>query len=385
MIIKSDSPFHTMLPNQNNNLDELLETRRYEEAAQLFTAVQDANFTNRNLSRLLTVANQICLACAQSRSETKWHEWAGKESQRREDQLLEVLAELINESLAPDTPAQSAATDWPAPVITIESPTSIIMPEDEGLPRLVIYTLGTFQVYQDDKPLDTWPSKKGSSIFKYLLFNREHPIHKATLMRIFWPDSSDEAQRNNLNVTIYNLRQALRSEETDFSHIVFQNDCYRVNPDLNIWIDSEQFLKFYKAACRCQQENPEAAAHEYLAAVALYQGMFLPDDSYDRWIEDQRQTLQSAYIQALEYLGSYAFDRGDYTACIAACQKLLTVEPCLEVAYCQIMRCHSRQGQPYLALRHYHQCVRALNAELDTDPMPETTRLYEQIRSGERI
>jgi len=384
MIIKSDSPLHAMLPNHNTNLDELLETRRYEEAAQLFTAVQDAHFTNRNLSRLLTVASQICLACAQSRSETKWHEWAGKEAQRREDQLLEVLAELINESLAPEPPNQPS-TAWAKPIITIEPPTAIIMPEDEGLPRLVVYTLGTFQVYQDEKLLDEWPSKKGSSIFKYLLFNREHPIHKANLMRLFWPDSSDEAQRNNLNVNIYNLRQALRSDETDFSHIVFQNDCYRLNPDLNIWIDAEQFFKFYKNARRCQQDNPEAAAHEFMAAVALYQGMFLPDDVYERWVEEQRQALQSAYIHALEYLSDYAFERGDYTACIAACQKLLTVEPCLEAAYCRIMRSYSRQGQPYLALRHYHQCVRALKAELDTEPMSETTYLYEQIRSGERI
>jgi DNA-binding SARP family transcriptional activator len=49
------------------------------------------------------------------------------------------------------------------------------------------------------------------------------------------------------------------------------------------------------------------------------------------------------------------------------------------------MQCYSRLGQGPLALRQYQICVEALQAELQVDPAPETTRLYEQIHRREQI
>jgi DNA-binding SARP family transcriptional activator len=49
------------------------------------------------------------------------------------------------------------------------------------------------------------------------------------------------------------------------------------------------------------------------------------------------------------------------------------------------MRCYSRLGQGPLALRQYQICAEALRAELEVDPAPETTQLYEQIRLHEYV
>jgi hypothetical protein len=49
------------------------------------------------------------------------------------------------------------------------------------------------------------------------------------------------------------------------------------------------------------------------------------------------------------------------------------------------MRCYSRQGQPYLALRQYHLCVETLQAELEVSPMDETLDLYRRIHAGESV
>jgi DNA-binding SARP family transcriptional activator len=49
------------------------------------------------------------------------------------------------------------------------------------------------------------------------------------------------------------------------------------------------------------------------------------------------------------------------------------------------MRCYSRQGQPYLALRQYHLCMETLQKELDVPPMDETLALYQRIRAGEVV
>ena len=51
----------------------------------------------------------------------------------------------------------------------------------------------------------------------------------------------------------------------------------------------------------------------------------------------------------------------------------------------QAMQCFCFQGQPYLALRQYHQCVESLKTELQVDPSVITTELYKKIRSQQDL
>ena len=67
------------------------------------------------------------------------------------------------------------------------------------------------------------------------------------------------------------------------------------------------------------------------------------------------------------------------------CPDLDTRDNCREDAHCLLMRCYSRQGQHHLALRQYQACVEALRAELEVDPAPATTQLYERIRRRESV
>ncbi len=49
------------------------------------------------------------------------------------------------------------------------------------------------------------------------------------------------------------------------------------------------------------------------------------------------------------------------------------------------MRCHSRLGQPQLALRDYHSFVATLRSELHLPPAPATTALAASIRRREPV
>jgi len=252
-------------------------------------------------------------------------------------------------------------------------------------PSLVVYCLGPFRVYQDDQPVDDWPSSKGKAIFKYLVTHRERPVVKEVLMELFWPGAHPDAARNNLNVAIYGLRQALRKGRPSFSHVVFQDDCYLLNPDLQIWVDAEEFAKRFKAARDLEQRGELATAmREYHAAEALYQGEFLEEDRYEDWLVPQRQRFQDDYLSLLDRLSRCYSDKGDQAACVTVCRKMLATDPCREEAHRRLMRCYNRQGQPYLALRQYHLCVETLKEELDVPPTQETTALYEHVRNTQR-
>lgn len=258
--------------------------------------------------------------------------------------------------------------------------------DESDSPTLTVYCLGAFQVYQDDQPVKEWPSNKGQAIFKYLIMHRARPISKEVLMELFWPEAAPDAARNNLNVAIYGLRRALRTGRANFSHVVFQNDCYLLNPELQIWVDVEEFTQHLTIGQRLEQAGDQAqAVQEYRAAEALYLGEFLAEDRYEDWPLPQRQRLQDDYIRLLDRLSQYYLEQQDYELCSVICNKLLAIDACQEEAHRRLMRCYSHQGHLHLALRQYHLCVEVLARELDVRPSAPTAELHTQIRRGKPI
>jgi DNA-binding SARP family transcriptional activator len=251
-------------------------------------------------------------------------------------------------------------------------------------PCLVVYCLGPFRVYQNETPVDEWPSAKGKAIFKYLITHRQRPVGKEVLMDIFWRDVAPDAARNNLNVAIYGLRQALRNDNPEFSHLLFQGDSYTFNPDLQIWLDWEAFNQSQTRARSLEQSGDLVlAAREYTAAEALYAGEFLEEDRYDDWPIPQREAASNDYLRLLDWLSRYSHDRCDLVACRILCLKMLAVDPCNEQAHRRLMRCYLQEGQPHLALRQYHLCFETLKRELELAPSQKTRAIYRRIRSGE--
>lgn len=256
----------------------------------------------------------------------------------------------------------------------------------DDMPSLTVYCMGSFQLYQDEEPVDEWASGKGKSVFKYLVTHRQQPVAKEVLMDIFWPDSDPDAARNSLNVAIYGLRQALRKGRPHFHHVLFEDDRYLLNYDLHIWLDVDEFQHQLSAAQKLQQRgNMEAALRFYGACEALYRGEFLAEDRYEEWVIPYRRNLQDGYLRLLEQLSRYYLQQEAYANCITTCEKMLAVEPCREDAHRQLMRAYSRREQRYLALRQYHTCREALERELGVEPGQRTVELYEKIRRREPI
>jgi len=249
---------------------------------------------------------------------------------------------------------------------------------------VAVHMLGSFSMTIEDLIVKL-PVSRGRSIFKYLLLHHKQSMPREVLMDIFWPDAEPEAARNNLNVALYNLRRALRTF-TDLPVIVFEAGTHGLAPNLQVWLDLEEFERCVKAGRQLEARGQlTAAVAEYEAALSLYQGDFLEQTPYEDWTVLERERLRIAYLDTLDRLSQIYFNQERYAACITICQLTLNHDPCQEDAHCLLMRCYCRQGQYHLALRQYQLCVTALRAELEVDPALETRQLYDQIRSHEYI
>jgi DNA-binding SARP family transcriptional activator len=250
---------------------------------------------------------------------------------------------------------------------------------------LTAHLLGHLRVMINDRPVESWPSGRGRSLFKYLLTASGEPRPREVLMDLFWPNADPEAARNNLNVAIHGLRQALRSA-ADVPVVLYQDGAYCLNPTLEEWIDVQEFERHVDGARRLESTGDlTAAAAEYELAVGLYQGDFLADDPYEEWPVLIRERLRLAYLDTLDRLSQIYLGQGQYSSCGTLCQLILARDPCREDAHCRLMRCYGRRRQHHLAMRQYQVCVDALRSELDIDPAPATSELYDRIRRRELV
>ncbi len=411
---------------------ELLETGQYERVAKTLHKAQITSEQTGDavMTHILDAARRICLVCSQCRVEVETHLRAYAEAEQRERELRQQLCailDLIGGRKALETPEKqerppstpkvgisppehsapepterlslwqriqglmgrglgSRSLEQELPVAFVEQPARPSAEKEQGkqaMPSLVIYCMGPFRVYQNDKLITAWNGLKSQCILKYLATHGERPVAKDVLMDLFWRDARPEAARRNLHQAIYSLRQTLRRGQPDFQHIRFENDCYLLNPEMDIWLDFREFEKHVQASRRLEASGQLAEAmSEYGIAEGLYQGDFLAEDLYEDWPSLQRERMWNMYLDIADRLSEYYVQQGEYTAAVALCQKVLARDNCYEEAHRRLMRCYLAQGQRHLAVRQYQTCAEALKEELDLTPSEDTVALYWRITTG---
>jgi DNA-binding SARP family transcriptional activator len=259
---------------------------------------------------------------------------------------------------------------------------------DAAEPRsaATVHLLGELRVAFGDRCVETWASGRGRAVFEYLVVHRHSRVRRDRLMAVFWPESSPDAARNSLNVAIHGLRQTLRAAAGDRPIVICKERCYFIEPELGLWVDVEEFEERLKSAEQHLGNDEFAQAQtDFEMAVSLYQGDFLADDPDESWGIVTREHLRLRYLDALDQLARLRFAAGDYSGCAETCLRILGHDACREDAHCLLMRCHSRRGQPQLALRQYHSCAAALHQELQLAPAPATTELFYRIQRRESV
>lgn len=255
--------------------------------------------------------------------------------------------------------------------------------------QLEVRCFDRFEVRSGRKKVERWQSSKAKSILQYLMTRPKEPITKDLIMEALWPEHDPQTASNNLKVAIHGLKKTLNyllDQKENFPCILFLQGSYLINPEIDLWLDVEQFEQHWSMGRRLEREgNLTAAIREFESAEALYQGDYLEDEPYDEWTFLRRETLKDIYLIILGKLADHAMETNDYESCILYCQRILAKDPCREDTYRRLIRCYSRLGNKNRSLRWYEICCKTMLAELDIAPERETVALYFQLLRNEYI
>jgi DNA-binding SARP family transcriptional activator len=244
--------------------------------------------------------------------------------------------------------------------------------------------LGVLTVSVDGKRINDDLGPTGRVLSGYLFEYIDQVHRRERLVDMFWGRLDPDRARAAFNTALWRLRKLLAREprsdggqnlRTYGSEIILE-------PAPWLTIDTHSFASAVKERIE-PQSVPEVAARVAVleSAIRNYAGPFLEGEDAD-WILEERERLHSLYVRAeSELVRCYGYSEC-YEDAIAAARRILVADPFRESVFRSLAILFVLNGQRANALRHYERWRASFRTELGIDPMPQTIRLAEDIRSG---
>ncbi len=229
--------------------------------------------------------------------------------------------------------------------------------------------LGPPVVLRDSHPV-TFDTRKAIALLALLaVTGREHS--REQLADLLWPEADSAKGRASLRRTLSVTAAAMGSGLT-ISRAAVTLELSAVEVDVR---EFEALIA-----------QPDAESLE--RAVRLYRDDFLsgfvlrgcPD--FEEWQASVAEGLRQALARGLQRLVAACIAAGDLERATGHARRWLQLDPLHEPAHQAIIRLHGWAGQRSAAMRQYRSLVRVLDRDLAVRPLPETTRLYDDVRAG---
>lgn len=264
---------------------------------------------------------------------------------------------------------------------------------------LTLNCLGALTISLNGIPISGFRTDKVRALLAFLALDpRAHRREK--LARLLWSDMDEAQAQKNLRNTLHRLRQTLNAVEPELGERVLQVDRQSVALDSNpCAIDVQKFRQLVATSAAHRpssiQTHGEHVAEcdeciaTLLQATELYRGELLAGFSltdapaFEEWLLLQREELQQQALSVLLTLSTAHHRRAEWESAERFARQALRIEPWREEAHRLLMRSLAQSGQRSAALAQYQRCQDELRTGLNVEPEPETTALYQQIRSGD--
>jgi DNA-binding SARP family transcriptional activator len=229
------------------------------------------------------------------------------------------------------------------------------------------------------EPVTAFRSDKVRALLAYLAVEAEQPHRREKLAGLLWPEWPERGARSNLRYALANLRQTIGDHQAAPPFLHISRQTVQFNTASDAWVDVTAFTRLLERT---------RGVSELEEVVALYRGEFLEGFSvadsvpFEEWALLKREQAGRQVLSALHQLAATYERRGEYGRALPHAYRQVELEPWQEKAHRQLMRLLALNRQRGAALTQYEACRRALAEQLDVEPSPRTTRLYEQIRAG---
>ncbi len=194
-----------------------------------------------------------------------------------------------------------------------------------------------------------------SKIFVLLMLNRNRGMSAKELSEKIWADKDYDNPTGNLRSALYRLRNMFELlSESEL--IVTTTNGYRINPELKIHTDYEQFEKL------CSNSRAFMPMHDKIAmlkeAVAIYDGKLFPSGDGEIWHISLAMRYHMMYLNALEQLMKLLNDVGEYKMMHDIAMQSVKIAPDSTIVVFWLIIALRKSGAIEMA-KHHFEAARA--------------------------
>ncbi|MGH3226889.1 MAG: AfsR/SARP family transcriptional regulator, partial [Streptosporangiaceae bacterium] len=278
--------------------------------------------------------------------------------------------------------ASSPPTSVPAP------PGSSAMRAPGGRPSagaavIRITLLGRFAVDRDGREiaLRAFGGRLARRLLRLLALRRGTLVAKDQIAEALWPDDPPADARGNIEVLVSRIRRALG----DRTLIRTGPGGYVLADGDQCWVDAEEFLSAVQAGRASLAVCPADALASFRAALDIWHGEPLPEDTYADWAQAGRRQLFMSYLEALDGAAAAALEgTGAAAGAEAACwaRQALAAEPLRECSVLLLVRALAAAGDQAGALAAFDEYRDHLAAETGLEPTPQARQARQALLAG---
>ncbi len=252
----------------------------------------------------------------------------------------------------------------------------------DAVPLVRVRLLGGFRVERTDaREVSDWQRRSAKTLTKLLATHTGHAFHREQILDILWPGVAVESALNSFGKALHAARHALEPElprREDSAYLRLVDGMLVLNSE-HVVVDTDRFEQLAEAALR----RRDITAYE--AALAAYSGELLPEDLYESWCAERRNSLAELHVRLLLGVAEALDERGDYDKSAGCLREVLRQEPTREAAHRRLMHLYAQMGTPEQAVRQFQLCEDVLRRELDLAPQQETISLYHDVLASRTL
>ncbi|WP_411893306.1 AfsR/SARP family transcriptional regulator [Winogradskyella sp. A2] len=247
--------------------------------------------------------------------------------------------------------------------------------------KIRIQTLGQFNLWREKEKVDSkqWGRDKTVQLLQYLISNRQrHALHKESIMEHLWEEGDDR----DFKVALHGVNKVLepnRPSRTEPSFVIRQGVSYQLDLD-KIWIDVEALEQYIIIGNEAYGDDIDISKEAYKSAIALYQGVYLPNRIFEDWSSEEREKIQILILGAYVILAEILLNENPLES-IRLAQCAIAIDKTWEDAYRLQMQAYLIKGNRPQAIKAYQKCADVLDEEYGIDPLPATKKVLQEIES----
>ena len=241
--------------------------------------------------------------------------------------------------------------------------------------KICLCLFGSYPVRVNGQPHHLGISGATERLFQFLLINIGKETRREFLAELFWRGSSPVRQRSALNSAICRIKRQLAN--IDGVDVICEGPAVFLGVAETVKVDVQELTETVHSIS-LNEEMGDKLAERLFQALNLCDAPFLDGVTCD-WALTERERLFNIQIRGLTILMHWLGQKRRYEDALDIGRRLLAADPARETTQCEVMWLYVLNGQRAQALRQFQEFRSWLKRELDIEPMPETTALYDHI------